>query len=141
MSDRPERGHLGDCMHINARKVFLPPREAPCRPPSSCGGLGHSVYTNCDTSEKVHQRLKRVSTGSQSTFSDMSTPYAFEFSDGSKKYTLVCTVESPGVQPRFTLALTDGTSGWTSDGKMHGCLEKLKQCTCAWVAFRVCVLV
>lgn len=71
----------------------------------------------------------------------MSNPYAFEFSDGSKKYTLVCFVESPGVQPRFTLALTDGASSWTSDSELHNFLEDLKQCTCAWVAFRFCVFV
>ena len=72
-------------------------------------------------------------------FSNMSNPYAFEFSDGGKKYTLVCTVESPGVQPRFTLALTDGASSWTSDSELHKGFESLKQCTCALMAFCSCV--
>ena len=65
----------------------------------------------------------------------MGNPYAFEFSDGGKKYTLVCTVESPGIQPRFTLALTDGASSWTSDSELHRCFKKVKQCTCAWTHF------
>ncbi len=41
--------------------------------------------------------------------------HAFQFSDSGKAYTLVSSVEDPGTQPRFALALTDGSFSWTAD--------------------------
>ena len=101
-----------------------PPSPGACRRQSSGGGLGQAQFTNRDTPKSA---LAPEAWSPQAlTFGDMSNPYAFEFSDGSKKYTLVCTVESPGVQPRFTLALTHGSSSWTSDSELHMCFENPK---------------
>ncbi len=41
--------------------------------------------------------------------------HAFQFLDSGKAYTLVSSVEDPGTQPRFALALTDGSFSWTAD--------------------------
>ena len=99
-----------------------------------------STVTDCDQLCALAPEAWSPHTGTlHNIFSNMSNPYAFEFRDGSKKYTLVCTVDSPGVQPRFTLALTDGASSWTSDSELHKRFESLKQCTCAWMAFCSCV--
>ncbi|KAK9841058.1 hypothetical protein WJX81_008354 [Elliptochloris bilobata] len=45
----------------------------------------------------------------------MKTTYGFAFNYGSKEFTLICTLEDPGVQPRFTLAVTNGSSSWTAN--------------------------
>ena len=47
----------------------------------------------------------------------MTAQYAIKFSHGHKEYCLIAIVEGQGVQPRFKLAVNDGSFSWTADSE------------------------